>query len=39
LIAPLTLLNHFLLQYPKDYLKGQSYLSPYPDSLRLRYAY
>jgi len=39
LIAPLTLLNHYLLQYPKDYLKGQSYLSPYPDSLRLRYAY
>ncbi|TEW55261.1 DUF1722 domain-containing protein [Psychromonas sp. RZ22] len=39
LIAPLTLINHYLLQYPKDYLKGQSYLSPYPDSLRLRYAY
>ena len=39
LIAPLTLLNHYLLHYPKDYLKGQSYLSPYPDSLRLRYAY
>jgi len=39
LIAPLTLINHYLLQYPKDYLKGQSYLAPYPDSLRLRYAY
>ena len=39
LIAPLTLINHYLMQYPKDYLKGQSYLSPYPDELRLRYAY
>jgi len=39
LIAPLTLINHYLRQYPKDYLKGQSYLSPYPDELRLRYAY
>tara|TARA_R110001583_G_scaffold191_6_gene1837 strand:+ start:601 stop:1560 length:960 start_codon:yes stop_codon:yes gene_type:complete len=39
LIAPLTLINHYLMQYPKDYLKRQSYLSPYPDSLRLRYAY
>ena len=39
LIAPLTLINHYLMQYPKDYLKGQSYLSPYPEALRLRYAY
>lgn len=39
LIAPLTLINHYLMRYPKDYLKGQSYLSPYPESLRLRYAY
>ena len=39
LIAPLTLINHYLMRYPKDYLKGQSYLSPYPESSRLRYAY
>jgi len=39
LIAPLTLINHYLLQYPKDYLAKQAYLSPYPDALRLRYAY
>ncbi len=39
LIAPLTLVNHYLLQYPKDYLANQAYLSPYPDQLRLRYAY
>jgi len=39
LIAPLTLINHYLREYPKDYLKGQSYLQPYPEQLRLRYAY
>ncbi|GAA5134633.1 YbgA family protein [Thalassotalea piscium] len=39
LMAPLTLINHYLLQYPKDYLTNQSYLAPYPDALRLRYAY
>lgn len=39
LIAPLTLIKHYLLQYPKEYLTKQSYLSPYPDDLRLRYAY
>ncbi len=39
LMAPLTLIKHYLLQYPKDYLAKQAYLSPYPDELRLRYAY
>lgn len=39
LMAPLTLINHYLLQYPKEYLTRQSYLSPYPDELKLRYAY
>ena len=39
LIAPLTLIKHYLLQFPKDYLAKQAYLSPYPDQLRLRYAY
>tara|TARA_R110001583_G_scaffold41483_3_gene131996 strand:+ start:3206 stop:4165 length:960 start_codon:yes stop_codon:yes gene_type:complete len=39
LIAPLTLINHYLLQYPKEYLTKQSYLSPYPKALKLRYAY
>jgi uncharacterized protein YbgA (DUF1722 family)/uncharacterized protein YbbK (DUF523 family) len=39
LIAPLTLIKHYLLEYPKDYLTKQSYLSPYPDQLKLRYAY
>ncbi|MGV2872469.1 YbgA family protein [Colwellia sp. E150_009] len=39
LIAPLTLIKHYLLQYPKAYLTKQAYLSPYPDELKLRYAY
>jgi uncharacterized protein YbgA (DUF1722 family) len=38
-MAPLTLIKHYLLQYPKDYLANQAYLSPYPDELKLRYAY
>jgi uncharacterized protein YbgA (DUF1722 family)/uncharacterized protein YbbK (DUF523 family) len=39
LVAPLTLIKHYLLHHPKDYLTKQAYLSPYPDQLRLRYAY
>lgn len=39
LMAPLTLIKHYLLQYPKNYLAKQAYLSPYPEQLRLRYAY
>jgi len=39
LVAPLTLIKHYLLRYPKDYLTKQAYLSPYPDALKLRYAY
>jgi uncharacterized protein YbgA (DUF1722 family)/uncharacterized protein YbbK (DUF523 family) len=39
LMAPLTLINHYLLQYPKSYLANQAYLSPYPAKLKLRYAY
>ncbi|EOD81193.1 putative protein YbgA [Grimontia indica] len=37
LLAPLTLINHHLNQNPDPYLAQQSYLNPYPDSLRLRY--
>jgi uncharacterized protein YbgA (DUF1722 family)/uncharacterized protein YbbK (DUF523 family) len=39
LVAPLTLIKHYLLRYPKDYLQQQAYLSPYPEQLKLRYAY
>lgn len=37
LLAPLTLLNHYLSEYPDSYLSKQKYFSPYPQSLRLRY--
>lgn len=39
LMAPLTLIKHYLLVYPKGYLAQQFYLNPYPDELRLRYGY
>lgn len=39
LVAPLTLIKHYLLQYPKDYLAKQTYLSPYPEQLKLRYSF
>jgi uncharacterized protein YbgA (DUF1722 family)/uncharacterized protein YbbK (DUF523 family) len=39
LMAPLTLIKHYLMRHPKDYLAKQAYLSPYPDELKLRYAY
>ncbi|RUO61076.1 DUF523 and DUF1722 domain-containing protein [Pseudidiomarina marina] len=38
LLAPLTLLRHYLREYPNDYLQGQRYLNPYPADLKLRYA-
>lgn len=37
LLAPLTLINHYLLEYPDPYLSQQKYLKPYPEELRLRY--
>ncbi|NMP15088.1 DUF523 and DUF1722 domain-containing protein [Thalassotalea sp. Y01] len=39
LIAPLTLIKHYLLVFPKEYLAQQFYLDPYPVDLRLRYGY
>jgi uncharacterized protein YbgA (DUF1722 family) len=39
LVVPLTLIKHYLLAYPKSYLAQQSYLNPYPESLKLRYGY
>lgn len=39
LIAPLTLVKHYLMEHPKPYLAEQSYLNPYPDELKLRYGY
>ncbi len=36
LLAPLTLLNHYLGEYPDSYLLTQNYFSPYPENLCLR---
>ena len=36
LLAPLTLLRHYLREYPNAYLAQQIYLNPYPDTLKLR---
>ncbi len=37
LLAPITLIQHYLSAYPDDYLSRQKYLDPYPRELRLRY--
>ena len=39
LLVPLALINHYLRQYPNEYLKTQVYLNPHPKELRLRYGY
>ncbi|KFZ31984.1 hypothetical protein IDSA_04720 [Pseudidiomarina salinarum] len=38
LLVPLTLIKHYLREYPDAYLSGQRYLQPYPLDLKLRYA-
>ncbi|WP_417656669.1 YbgA family protein [Pseudidiomarina aestuarii] len=38
LLAPLTLIRHYLREYPNDYLARQRYIDPYPNDLKLRYA-
>jgi uncharacterized protein YbgA (DUF1722 family)/uncharacterized protein YbbK (DUF523 family) len=37
ILAPLTLLKHYLEKYPNDYLHQQKFLQPHPEELRLRY--
>ncbi len=37
LLAPITLIKHYLNMYPDQYLNTQKYLEPYPQELRLRY--
>ena len=39
LIAPLTLINHYLKEHPTPYIAGQVYLNPHPQELKLRYGY
>ncbi|MFY8299753.1 YbgA family protein [Pseudoalteromonas sp. SS15] len=38
LLVPLTLINHYLRDYPNEYLSKQAYLNPYPADLKLRYS-
>ncbi|WP_411166785.1 hypothetical protein Aeroheme_00951 [Aeromonas sp. DSM 116730] len=37
LLVPLTLIRHYLREYPNTYLAEQVYLNPHPDTLKLRY--
>ncbi len=36
LIVPVVLLQHYIRKYDETYLKGQHYLQPHPDELKLR---
>ncbi|VTR55727.1 Uncharacterized conserved protein [Serratia fonticola] len=38
ILAPLTLLKHYLGEYPDTYLLTQKYFDPYPHNLALRLA-
>ena len=37
LLAALTLINHYLREFPDPYISSQAYINPYPENLRLRY--
>ncbi|HAU4331240.1 DUF523 and DUF1722 domain-containing protein [Citrobacter freundii] len=37
LLAPVTLLKHYMAEYPDTWLSGQRYFDPWPATLRLRY--
>ncbi|GGI69870.1 YbgA family protein [Shewanella gelidii] len=39
LLVPITLINHYLREYPTPYIEEQVYLNPHPEELKLRYAY
>lgn len=38
LLAPITLIRHYLQEYPQPYLARQRYLDPHPREMGLRYA-
>ncbi|MNR98300.1 hypothetical protein D3C71_1128230 [compost metagenome] len=38
ILAPLTLLKHYLAEHPDNYLLTQNYFDPYPQDLGLRLA-
>lgn len=37
LLAPITMLKHYMAEYPHPWLAQQRYFDPYPEALRLRY--
>ncbi len=37
LMVPMTLIQHYLREYPNPYLASQVYLNPHPEDLALRY--
>lgn len=37
LLVPITMLKHYMAQYPHPWLAQQRYFEPYPEALRLRY--
>ncbi len=39
LLAPMTLLRHYMAEYPDEYLAEQRYFEPYPEALCLRYGH
>lgn len=39
LLAPITLLKHYMAEFPDSYLAQQRYFDPYPEALRLRYGH
>ena len=39
LLAPVTLLKHYMAEFPDAYLGGQRYFDPWPETLRLRYGH
>lgn len=39
LLVPITLINHYLREFPTPYIEEQVYLNPHPEALKLRYAY
>lgn len=39
LLAPITLLKHYMAEYPDAWLAQQRYFEPYPQALKLRYGH
>lgn len=39
LLVPITLINHYLREFPTPYIEEQVYLKPHPQALKLRYGF